>query len=65
MNFCSALQIKCLVFDYEKKMPFEMGTGEIKVYLGSKSETYFIESDKDFERATQASRKEIRETNRR
>jgi hypothetical protein len=46
-------------------MPFEMGTGEIKVYLGSKSETYFIESDKDFERATQASRKEIRETNRR
>lgn len=46
MIFCGALQIKCFVYDYQKKMPFELGTGDLKIYLGNKSDTYFIHSEK-------------------
>ncbi len=44
MNLCAALQIKVYVLDYQKKMPFELGTGDTKLYLGFKSDIYFIES---------------------
>ena len=62
-NFLAAMNIHCLVVDYQKKSTAELGGGEIKVYLGKKVEGYCILSEREYEKASILYKKEQRENN--
>ena len=57
------MNIHCLVVDYQKKNIAELGGGEIKVYLGKKSEEYCILSEREYEKISMLYKKELRESN--